>query len=530
MIQQPLTEIRGNAKRGFALVIALSLMAFVLLLILSLQSLIRVEVSVSANTKVFMQAQQNALTALQVSLGELQKVAGPDQRVTARAEILDGNPYNPAEDIEGVKQPYWTGVWTTGPESLDVGTNPQRVTSLGGLSSDSTQKAATAVWLVSRDNDPSILVDPLTWSGNSVTIATDVGENDSDVEVPLLQITGRNGTPEGGLAYWVSDEGVKAKLNLSDPDFGNGSLTQAQRQLRSWSSAANAMQAILPVASSIKDFRETPTSELEKLKTPDSVALLATIDNSIDVSEIQTDFTLHSYGVMADVRNGGLKQDLTATFEDATNFQAFAAASGNGQSMLYRARTNAFPALSPSADSLNTPDGLTWFSLFYYYNTYKDLMASPISSALGPVGIANPDNALPYSLPPRGYATLLDGTSIRTGAILPETISFRVDIAISSYNDTTSGSGNNWKLRLHYYPQMVLYNPYSVSLSLENFAIMRHLNPWGVGASNRPGITGTVGSTAVNFKLNSYADISSADFRFPMSSAAGETNLLLPGE
>ena len=114
---------------GFALVIALTLMAFLLLLIISMTLLVQVETTVSQTGKAQLQARESARLALMIAIGELQKHAGPDQRVTARAEILGDGNFDPAAR-------FWTGIWdTTDPtaepkwlvsgESLDPAALPQ---------------------------------------------------------------------------------------------------------------------------------------------------------------------------------------------------------------------------------------------------------------------------------------------------------------------------------------------------------------------------------------------------------------------
>ena len=81
----------AKARSGFALVIALSLMAFVLLLILSIASFVVVEQQSANIAKQQLVAKQNALVGLQIAIGELQQRLGPDQRATASADILDSS-------------------------------------------------------------------------------------------------------------------------------------------------------------------------------------------------------------------------------------------------------------------------------------------------------------------------------------------------------------------------------------------------------------------------------------------------------
>jgi hypothetical protein len=80
---------RPTSTHGFALVIALSLMAFILLLILSITTLVRVETQ-SANIQLAqLEARMNAQLGAMVALGDLQRYTGPDQRVTALTGTLD---------------------------------------------------------------------------------------------------------------------------------------------------------------------------------------------------------------------------------------------------------------------------------------------------------------------------------------------------------------------------------------------------------------------------------------------------------
>ena len=79
----------NSASSGFALVLSLSLMSFILLLILTFIGLTVVEKENASSKLNQFIAKQNALTALHIAISELQLRLGPDQRATASADILD---------------------------------------------------------------------------------------------------------------------------------------------------------------------------------------------------------------------------------------------------------------------------------------------------------------------------------------------------------------------------------------------------------------------------------------------------------
>ena len=102
-------------ERGFALVLALALLSFLFLLVLALISYIGVESQLAESHRAYALARSHARLGLVVAIGELQEHAGPDQRVTATASILDKDPETP--EMDGVAEPYWTGVWKRDPAS-----------------------------------------------------------------------------------------------------------------------------------------------------------------------------------------------------------------------------------------------------------------------------------------------------------------------------------------------------------------------------------------------------------------------------
>ena len=174
-----------KSKKGFALVLALSLMSLVFLLVVSLVSLVSTDLNLSELRKQKVLAQTNARMGMMVALGEIQKHLGPDTRISATADILDervelnsefiNKKYEPNQQvIDGIDlnednnfnkmpfgQRYWTGVWKNRAKSkggLSPGTKPlPNILETGnsvnkGIMNDSEfdpHPAVEVAWLVS---------------------------------------------------------------------------------------------------------------------------------------------------------------------------------------------------------------------------------------------------------------------------------------------------------------------------------------------------------------------------------------------
>ena len=88
-------------RPGFALVITLSLMILLTVIAVGLLTLSSISLRASAQGNAMAMARANARLALMLAIGDLQINAGPDQSVTARADVIPANSANP----------HLTGVW-----------------------------------------------------------------------------------------------------------------------------------------------------------------------------------------------------------------------------------------------------------------------------------------------------------------------------------------------------------------------------------------------------------------------------------
>ena len=102
-------------------------------------------------------------------------------------------------------------------------------------------------------------------------------------------------------------------------------------------SQANLMTNLLPVVSG-SDVRSD--ASVPKISSLQSMALLPSIDGTSfrnsGAAHFAPDVTTYSLGVLADVRNGGLKRDLTAAFEDDKSINP----SGQFQALMNSCGTN----------------------------------------------------------------------------------------------------------------------------------------------------------------------------------------------
>ena len=106
MFIRPRNRFSAVRPRGVALLVTIILLSFLVLLMVALSSLVRVETKITGNNVALDRARQNALMGLNVALGKLQETAGPDLRVTARADVIEPS-------FTKKYQMNLTGVWDT---------------------------------------------------------------------------------------------------------------------------------------------------------------------------------------------------------------------------------------------------------------------------------------------------------------------------------------------------------------------------------------------------------------------------------
>lgn len=320
---------------GFALVIAISMMALILLLLLGLTTLVRVESQSSAISIAQLKARENARLAAMQALGDLQKSMGPDQRISFQAAIFDADPSSAG--LQSVENP----LWLAAAPSVSPGavSNPLQFAevnreyalgfnTLNTLSSRALPTSTQMQWLVSQPQSFSPSA-PIEQSAsqiagiNNETVAIarrqstfdDAGgqsiTNEFVVEVGIVSVD-----ESGGFAWWVEDEGLKAQFNLfdSDPTFANTALQQP---------VAPNLYGILQRRQS--NFAHAPVGDPTFADLVNQ-GILPRLNNGAEmfmlsnawadwITARSADIGFGSFGLPVDVVEGRLKQDLTVYLE-----------------------------------------------------------------------------------------------------------------------------------------------------------------------------------------------------------------------
>jgi len=316
----------------FALLIALFLMSVMVLLSVSLSSLVQTASRVSQDELERMQARQNAWTGLKVGVGRLQGLAGHDRRATATSDLTfpdsievgssgDEDFRDDPDAFWATRNAFWTGVWRDERElgQLQNRSNPQPVFEGWLVSHPRTETPdPSAEW----DEDESVVLH----AGGFNRARAGTPERDrieGRVYAPLVPFRfGPNagGETEGRFAFWVSDEGVKGRINVPRPaSFSVSALAQEQERWRLRSPQRFGWETLelfssgstAGVAANLAATRAV--EDLERW-WPAVVPASGAVSDAEPVDYLAYDvhnFTTRSLSLLTDGRRGGFRMDLS---------------------------------------------------------------------------------------------------------------------------------------------------------------------------------------------------------------------------
>jgi hypothetical protein len=281
-------------RRGFALVITISLVVLITVLATALLGLASIELRKSSAGEARATAMANARLGLMMALGELQKQAGDDRRITADASIY-ASTANPAA----------VGVWQ--------GWSPKLTEKSGSASTPrvdyATPKGQTGFrgWLVS-DAEPSN-TRQLGW--HTQPAGDETAElftlNSSGFDLSAGRVPVDHGGMRGSFAWAVSQENTRAKINLGTDDEKRVDLDD---RLQAPARPNLALSSLLKHPE--EGWERRPATVIDMLQTSLDSAYGVEKDK---VGLARAHFTTESQSLLTNPVDGGLKVDLSTAFE-----------------------------------------------------------------------------------------------------------------------------------------------------------------------------------------------------------------------
>lgn len=232
-------------------------------------------------------ARANARLALMLAIGELQKATGPDQRVTLTSVLRTAaEPANPN----------WTGAIDVSPAAL---TNEAKSSPIRWLVSGEDPDPAKALLKSTQPNQGDALKLGTFGSATAVT---------RDLLAPAVTI--RQGGNRGRYAWWIGDEGTKARVDLAKPK------TQPTKERERLAQSQSALEGgFSKLGKTWSKFEPAPDGTIDKASLISMGTTSLAAANTKLATEYFNDVTTGGYGLPVNVSAGGMKADLSLIFD-----------------------------------------------------------------------------------------------------------------------------------------------------------------------------------------------------------------------
>ena len=436
-------KVGSGAENGFSLVVTVTVMILLSLIAVGILSLSTTTLRSSRSSLDVEIAKANAKLSLQMALGRLQALAGPDTRITAPADAgagLSGN------------SPYLTGVWrswegldhdiqTGQPLAPDYGLKLQK-----GSTVDEDDEGRFLGWLVSSDESGAITPAPNlstpTGTDRVMLLGGQMTDASKRVFVDSTPITGPDGDITGNYAWWVQGENTKVRLN-EPPEEAEDSDEATE-------------QFLVSPGPSGSDVGIEDTTGVESVPSRRSLDFLVDggSGGTSALTDLYHDLTVNSVGLLTNNANGGWKRDLSIFTEDFGNvpsgFPSFTLAPGK----TYQAskldstargsqRANLYPWVDTNPREV-FPDAVSWGALADFANQYKEIQSrgSEVAQLGGGTG--------------RTHTLWTD-----TVRLLPVLARIHLVVSLSASQE---GRGGNYLPAILVNPVLTMWNPYSVAI------------------------------------------------------------------
>ena len=370
---------QGKQRRrrgGFALIATLTLMMLLAMLAVGVLAMASSQSRISMQAVMQAQARQQALVGLDAAIAQLQIELGPDRRVTASSSILNNDDGAPGGHLLGVWNswdgPIYGSSMTTGAKIQSTYTpgrpNMFRRWLISALKPEDTRAMGAAQRLCGRKPGERVC---LLGEGTLGPTASRAHYVYADM-VPLPPLS-ENDPNTGCFAWWVCGENQKARVAIKEQEETNDPIEVLHR---TWNTPGAKFGEDSGL-SYLPDQQDRP----ERVLTLPSLPLLADTTEPAGMPYF-FDATVSSRSLPANVRTGGLKQDLCLLFnKESLTGTEFACRSSQDCPI---AEGNDVP----KGTEPNMPIG-SYQTMYAYYNCYPngrqsdDAFAARVQGTLG---------------------------------------------------------------------------------------------------------------------------------------------------
>lgn len=313
---------KSTKPRGFALIATILLMVLLAIITVGTLSLSVVTLRNGAQDSALAKARANARMALMIAVAELQKQMGPDQRISANSSILSDS---------SVTNGHWLGVWNSWKAGNGEASQHSTIVDV------SDEMAPTYLpnrsdyfreWLVCLNNDeksnitsPSDLTlnaSPLPGADDDAILLVAKGSLGDDpskasdyVAARLLNIKDQATSQiTGRYSWWVGDESQKSRI-MADSYNKKTSLTSAEKIFRSQAPGSTGTKSFVD----LDDLNAAQEARLEGLPSLKTLDVLVDDDEKHPAQKNFHSMSAFSNSLLTDVREGGLKRDLSVLLE-----------------------------------------------------------------------------------------------------------------------------------------------------------------------------------------------------------------------
>lgn len=248
------------------------------------------------NRQQLFQARANARLGANLAIARLQETVGPDTRVTAPIP----NPGIPNNAFVG--------------QAIDA--SAYKSDASGGLTLNPGYAQNIGYFISGDTFDPNTYnpynADGTVVANHALLVGSgSVSDQDEYIAAPIEEIPNTAGG--GAFAWWISDEGLKAQINITDEYYdSSGDRSSREQALTAQRSGSEAVLA------NFDPDNRNHNEILRRSSNLEQINLIPGFDLGPNVAtENFHDVTLSSSGLPTNTRRGGLKRDLTAVMKEA---------------------------------------------------------------------------------------------------------------------------------------------------------------------------------------------------------------------